>query len=125
MELTAIIGPAASEAVPGLVNRLRDNYWLYRWYAAQALGRIGRTAGPDAVSALIPALDDSEAWEVRYAALEALRQIHPEFAEAAPILIKVLDNDYVRKRIVGSLTAEHAGVSAILKSLSVRYRTTI
>ena len=47
----------AAEAVEPLQSCLKDESWMVRMYAAEALGRIGSHAR-DAVPALIQALDD-------------------------------------------------------------------
>jgi len=94
-----------SGAVPGLIAALQDEWWVVRYRAAEALGRI-RDEG--ALSALEHALGD-EKDHVRYMAAKGLggyaRQSSVD--PLAPCLED--ENEYVRKRAALSLGAIGGG----------------
>jgi HEAT repeat protein len=85
------IGSAAKDAVPTLVNALKDEDISVRVHAAEALAVIGLTA-PEIFPVLIEGMKDTNR-EVRWTALVALRQIGPEPQAAVPDLIKALKNE--------------------------------
>ena len=68
-----MIGSGAKDAVPALMQALKDQDEWVRGNAARALGWIGSGA-KDAVPALIQALQDQDA-QVRFAAAYALGQV--------------------------------------------------
>lgn len=72
------MGPAAREAVPALIETLRDENEsaVVRQWAAWSLGQIGPDAR-GAVPALVEALGDASP-NVREAAAEALEKIRGE-----------------------------------------------
>jgi hypothetical protein len=84
VERLAEIGPAAAEAVPALIEALRDSADDVRQGAASALGKIGPAAAA-AVPALIEALRDSNN-DVRLEAVRALGEIGPCAPEAVAAL---------------------------------------
>lgn len=112
------IGPAAKDAIPALIETLKDEDECVSGEAGIALGKIGATAvpalikmlkdgddqvrhsaawvlgskiGSPAVPALIKTLGDKK-WGVRASAVEALGQIGPAAKDALPVLIKILRN---------------------------------
>ncbi|MBU4502509.1 MAG: HPr family phosphocarrier protein, partial [Nanoarchaeota archaeon] len=95
------IGPEAKEAVPYLIEALKDVRLAAA--AAEVLGNIGPEA-KEAVPYLIEALKD-ESLYVRLAAAEALGNIGPEAKEAVPYLIEALKDEslYVRRAAAVSL----------------------
>ncbi len=105
------IGPAAKDAVPHLVELLKDPDALVRRAAAGALGMIG-AAAKDAVPHLIDLLKDSDT-DVRRAAAGALGMIGPAAKDAVPHLVDLLkdpDAD-VRRAAAGAL----GGIGAAAK----------
>ena len=83
------------QAIPALIEALKDEDRDVRRTAAWALGQIG----PPAVPALIQALRD-EKWEVRQAAAEALEKIGDP--QATPALIQALRDEDVGVRRVAA-----------------------
>jgi HEAT repeat protein len=84
-------GPAAKDAVPDLVPKLKSPAPLVRQNAALALGAIGPGA-KSAVPALEGALKDPE-WAVRRQAALALGGIGPDAKPALPALKKLEASD--------------------------------
>ena len=84
------IGPDAKEAVPALIEALKDEDKTARQNAAEALGNMGPDA-KDAVPTLIETLKDKYG-AVRRAAADALGSIGPDAEEAVPALIEALKN---------------------------------
>jgi HEAT repeat protein len=82
------IGSAAKDAVPTLVNALKDEEISVRVRAAEALAVIGSTA-PDIFPVLMEGMKDTNR-EVRQSAVYALGKIVSEVKEAFPALIKAL-----------------------------------
>jgi len=76
------IGSQALPAVPDLVDRLKNGVASVRRNAAAALGKLGPRIGPEAVAALIQAVDDP-IQPVREQAVLALGRIGPEAAAHA------------------------------------------
>ncbi|MDB5309082.1 MAG: repeat-containing protein [Gemmataceae bacterium] len=83
-------GPAAKDAVPDLIPKLKESDPLVRQNAALALGAVGPEATA-AVPALTAALADPE-WTVRRQSAVALGAIGREAKPALPALRK-LDSD--------------------------------
>ncbi len=98
------IGPAAKDAVPHLVELLKDPDADVRWAAAGALGMIG-AAAKDAVPHLVELLKDSNT-DVHRAAADALRGIGAE-KDAVPHLVELLKDPkllwYVRRAAADAL----------------------
>jgi len=82
------IGPAAKDAVPGLIDALADENAETRSEVLFALGAIGPDAAA-ATPAIAKALDDEET-DVAYAACYALGQIGPGAMDAKPALVEKL-----------------------------------
>jgi len=82
------IGSAAKDAVPTLVNALKDEEISVRVCAAEALAVIGSTA-PDIFPVLMEGMKDTNK-EIRQSAVYALGKIVSEVKEAFPALIKAL-----------------------------------
>jgi HEAT repeat protein len=78
------------EALPVLVDLLRDSDWVVRQEAALGLGNLGPAAAP-AVPALAAALKDGDAG-VRLSAAHALAWIGPAAGDAVPALTEALDD---------------------------------
>jgi hypothetical protein len=82
--------PIADQAIPALIDLLRDSDLDVRTRAASSLGKIKRQ--PDViVPALISALDD-EVPNVRWHAAYALRQFGPDAKAAIPALRKAIES---------------------------------
>ena len=82
------IGPAASDAVPALIDALADTSPFIRSEVVESLGKIG---SPAAVPALIAAVSD-ETETVRSLAAGALGKIGPWASDATPALRAVLND---------------------------------
>jgi len=78
----AAIGSPALPAVPDLVDRLKNGVASVRRNAAAALGKLGPDIGPEAIAALIQAVDDP-IQPVREQAVLALGRIGPQVAQQA------------------------------------------
>lgn len=76
------IGEPALPAVPDLVDRLKNGVASVKRNAAAALGKLGPKIGPEAVAALITAVDDP-LQPVREQAVLALGRLGPEVAPQA------------------------------------------
>lgn len=97
------MGPWAAQAVPALVNAVKnDSYEYARCNAAEALGEIGPQAAP-AIPALATALEENESDYVAARAVEALGKIGDP--KAIAVLIAGLENEdsYVRMHAVWAL----------------------
>ena len=109
-EALGLIGPDAKDAVPALVEALKDNNdgvrryeetWLHpkkedgpsrlRRSIVEALGRIGPEA-KEAVPLIVRSLKDDYDPNVRVAAVEALGEIGSEATEAVPALVEALED---------------------------------
>jgi HEAT repeat protein len=82
------MGPSAAPAIPALRQALRGDRGGW-WVAADAIGKIG---GPDAVAALVEALEN-KASDVRLAAIRQLGKRGDMAASAAEALKKAEEND--------------------------------
>jgi HEAT repeat protein len=89
IEALGAIGTTATDAVPVLIERLRDEDFVVRMRAAQALGAIG---AKEAVLALIESLRDEDI-DVRAFAVEALGAIGPAAKDAAPTLVDMFRHE--------------------------------
>jgi len=85
------IGPTAADAVPALIDALRDDDSAVREYAASALGRMG-PAAKEAVPAIAENLKDG-ADGARLMAAIALSEIGPVAANAVPALAETLKGE--------------------------------
>ncbi len=85
------LGPKAKDAVPNLIEELKDPDAAYRRDVCLALAAIGPDA-KDAVSALLKTLGD-ENLSVRHVAIYALGKIGPSASAAVPDLKKYLQSD--------------------------------
>jgi HEAT repeat protein len=102
------IGHVGKDAVPALINALKDQDANVRWSAAAALGKIG-PAAEDAVPALSDALKDQNG-SVRSSAAAALGTIGPAAKDTVLAL-----NDAVNDKYTNATGA----LDAILRSTSV------
>jgi len=91
----AAIGPAALPAVPDLVDRLKNGVASVRRNAAAALGKLGPEIGPDAIAALIQAVDDP-LQPVREQAVLALGRLGPDAAAQAR---QAIENSHEKRPI--------------------------
>jgi len=82
------LGPAAASAIPALRELLRDDGGS-GWRVAEAIGKIG---GPDAVPALVEALESKDD-SVRYTAIKWLGNLGGAAASAAGALEKARKDD--------------------------------
>ncbi len=82
------IGSAAKDAVPRLLELVKDPDAGVRWAAANALGQIG-PAAKEAVPHLVELLKDPSQ-EMRRAAADALGRIGPAAKDAVPRLLELL-----------------------------------
>ena len=99
------IGP---EALPGVIEALKQDDWKVRLCAAHSLGMF-RPAPNNAVSALITALHDDHEL-VRYCAVVSLGEVGSAAREAIPLLLEMLKDkrEEVRKMIRFALEAIRA-----------------
>ena len=91
----AEIGPAAPEAVPALIEAVRDLESFVRVWAAAALARV-QPENPDAIPALVAGTHDGMSFVRSLAAwhLGRLGSRHPRIESVVPELRKLLnDND--------------------------------
>jgi HEAT repeat protein len=92
----ALLGSRAEAAIPALTARLKDDDWLTRFSAAEALWRIGgKTTG---LAVLIEAADKEDA-AVRRTAFTILLQLHPRPKEAVPVFRAALKDSVPLTRI--------------------------
>ncbi len=121
-EALARIGSAA---VPTLIEALKDEHYLIRAGAADALGRMG-PAATSAVPALADALRD-ERMVVRASAAMALKKMGPASASAVPALAGTLRDEYSEVRCnaadaLGAIgKAARPAVSAIVAATRDEY----
>jgi hypothetical protein len=87
------IGPAAADAVPALVEALKDQNQDVRGWAVHGLSRIG----PAAMPGLVEALKNQDAG-VSGTAARALGRIGPAAADAVPALVEALKNQNAEVR---------------------------
>ncbi|MGQ9607233.1 MAG: HEAT repeat domain-containing protein, partial [Thermogutta sp.] len=84
--LGAIGAPAALEAVPDLIDRLKNGAASVKRNAAAALGKLGPDIGAEAVNALIEAVEDP-LQPIREQAIQALGRIGPAAGDKAATAI--------------------------------------
>ena len=82
------VGPQAVDAVPALIQALGDPDDDVGLAAASALGDVG----PEAIPMLVEALGERDA-NARRGAILALGRIGPEAKEAAPLIIRALEEE--------------------------------
>jgi hypothetical protein len=116
------IGPAAIDAVPGLLPWLDEKDVALRYCAANALAGIGRGT-PEAVPALLQHLNDTNEF-VRGSVELALGKLHAEPELVVPLLIQELQTDLkvmrfsrFRIRALGAFGAEARQAVPILLEL--------
>jgi len=90
----AEIGPAAREAVPALIEALRDPESFVRVWAAAALARV-QSENPDAIPALVAGARDGISFVRSLAAwhLGRLGPGHPGIESVVPELRELLNDD--------------------------------
>ncbi|MGE3809073.1 MAG: HEAT repeat domain-containing protein [Gemmataceae bacterium] len=93
----------APAAVAALRAALHDDSYIVRRIAAEALGKLGKSARP-AAGGLIEAAQDPDA-RVRVQAARALGQIDPPVAAALPVLLKLAQHDVDVTTRAAALTA--------------------
>ena len=110
------IGPDAKDAVPALIDSLRDDDDECRFWAVTALSSIG-SAAKDAIPRLIEHLQD-RAFGIRQASAQALSAIDPTAHVVVPALVRTLasdDSHFVREEIVRALG--HIGTKEAVAAL--------
>lgn len=103
-ELLAMLGPAASMALPALAWSLRDSDKDVRILATHAIRRIG--AAEPTVPFLIHGLRDRE-WLVRYGCVRILKDMRAGAEQALPELFHCLLDDSNKVREAASLAIKH------------------
>ena len=89
------IGPASSVATDDLLERMSQGTVSVRRNAAMALGNIGPDIGPEAVAALVEAVNGDPMAPVREEAVIALGKLKPFADKSVPVLKKALaDPDF-------------------------------
>ncbi|MGC3956594.1 MAG: HEAT repeat domain-containing protein [Verrucomicrobiota bacterium] len=78
-----VLGPTAAEALPEMLDNIRDSDAQVRWTTAQTIHRLG----PNAITALIPLTTNSQI-NVRHASVYALAEAHTNALPALPSLIR-------------------------------------
>jgi HEAT repeat protein len=116
INILAKIGPDASEAVPQLIETMKDADDATRREVQFALGAIGPAAAP-AVPELSKSLD-SENEEVQYSAVYALGRIGEQAKDACPELLKLLgrEEEFPRIAAVWALTRIDPGRPEIVET---------
>jgi HEAT repeat protein len=116
IKILAMIGPEASEAVPALIETLRDADDETRREVQFALASIGPAAAP-AVPELTESLE-SENEEVQYSAVYALGRIGEQAKDACPNLLKLLgrEEEFPRIAAVWALTRIDPGRPEIIET---------
>jgi HEAT repeat protein len=99
-----VLGPAARDAVPALVRCLEDANEQVRWFASNALRKVGAAAAP----ALVEALKDPR---VAPAACMALSTMGAGAAPAVPAVVELLQ-DEGSPVFLDALRALHMGPAA-------------
>lgn len=84
----------ATDAVPALLERLKDSDASVRFHAATALGRIGNA---EAVPALLAALEEPDLF-ARFATFTALHRIGTNAPSTWAVIVRGLDNGNARVR---------------------------
>jgi HEAT repeat protein len=112
------IGPEADEAIPFLLNKIKDRDKMIALAAGQALAHIG---GKDVVLALTALLEDSEDY-VRYYAANTLGYMGPDASEALPSLLKCLEDEEARVRASAAIAIGSIEIydARIIKELEER-----
>jgi HAD superfamily hydrolase (TIGR01484 family) len=85
------IGPVRNQVVPALVRLTEDRYSKVRWHSVSALGKIGPVTD-EVLPAITKAAEDKNL-DVRRHAIKQLAKIGPDAAYAAPVLVRILEND--------------------------------
>jgi HEAT repeats len=119
----AEIGPAAGQAVPALIEALRDPESFVRVWVGAALARI-QPENPDAIAALVAGMRDGISFVRSLSAwhLGRLGSGHPGIESAVPELRKLLNDNDLNVRAEAQVALENlAGKGAPpaeLKSLA-------
>src|SRR4029453_10207867 len=95
-----MLGAAAADAVPALIERFTDSDGDVRVFAAEALGKVGAPAVPALTKALRSEEDPARQW-----AADALGEMHAAAKDAVPALVEVLKDkkDEVRTEAASAL----------------------
>ncbi len=78
------MGPKAKEAIPALMELLKDKLWIVQETAATAIGQMGPDANV-AIPLLTELLRDKQ-WQVRATAADVLGRMGPAAKGAVPAL---------------------------------------
>ena len=97
-----------SLTVPNLIQSLKSEDAIVRSTAAYVLGRIGE---PDAIPALVQALNDKR-WEVRQNVVSALGEIDQSSQVVVLTLIQALSDEHINVRIWAASTLGQIGAPA-------------
>jgi HEAT repeat protein len=110
----AELGPDAKEAIPDLIETLKDRNEDVRLTTVDALTAIGK----DAIGPLIEATK-SDNVDIRWGAAEAIRRIGPEAKDALPQLTKLLEDkdEVIRLRAAYSMSVFGLGGRAAVPIL--------
>ncbi len=120
------IGPKAASTVPELIASLQHDTWNVAADSACALGNIlarnangGKEPDPNAIAALIQALNHSNGEVRRYAAY-AISLIGPQAAAATPRLTQLLSDPHM-----GSTAAEALGEMGVAGQSAIQPMTAL
>jgi HEAT repeat protein len=118
-----LIGPRSADAVPTLMEVLKDRHATAdrREAAAGGLGMIG-TPAADIVPALIAALKDEKP-EVRQRAAEALSWIGEPAREAMPALAAAIEDEEEKVAIAACQALAHLGGHGVAQALFAALRS--
>ena len=115
----ALLGPAARESAPALLQSLRDDVVAVRRAAAWALTRV-RPEAAAVLAALVEAATGDDDSAVRRMALHGIGQLGPAAAEAVATVALVLRRDpdpFARRRAASVIERIGAGTPALVPAL--------
>ena len=107
----AALGPGAEEAVPELIEAMKESDWPDRDGAAEALGQIRRQLDKT-VPALIEVMAGDDDERVRAKAAQALGRIRPDGGEAIAALAAALEDPDVNVQAEAAEALEKIGPNA-------------
>ena len=119
------IDPESRPAVLGLIELLKDEDFVVRYYGAQALGQMG-SAASEAVPALTDLLEDEDSY-VRASAAEALWKLTHRANLVLPALIEIVQKHEAKLdaiRVLALLGKDATpAIPALRDSLNDRYES--